>query len=135
MFGIMRRGQEENERERARERERERMWRRSIKHQYMQSAVSHEQAQQLASLALGSTHDEFCLALLESLASSQVPQALADLEHGVVARERPTLRCRIFGCVPLDRCALHPYCTDCQSRCARCGISVVPRAVSRTISP
>lgn len=122
MLGIMRAAQRDREEQ---ERQRQRAaWRRTIAQKYDVSA----------DLTSSLSHSNFCHLILRNLAQSQIPQALIDLDHTVIPRSRPTWFCRIFGCVPRDRCNLRPYCTDCQGRCIRCGIGVVPRG-TRVNSP
>lgn len=120
MLGIMRRGDEERERARV---ERRRVWRKDIAAKYG-----------ITGNFTGLSHNDFCLAVLKKLplavVRDQLPQVLDDLEHGIQRRDRPTIRCRIFGCVAQGACVLQPYCTDCQGRCARCGRAVAPRARS-----
>jgi hypothetical protein len=120
MLGIMREGQRAADREDA---ARRRAWRKSIVDKY---GVSVE--------FKGLSHDEFCRAVIEALPLAAIRnndhlQVIADLEHLIEPRGKPTWRCQIFGCNARGRCTLHPYCTDCQGRCKLCGIAVVPRAV------
>jgi len=117
MLGIMHRAQEERD-----DRERQHRisaWREDVARKYDVPPN------------LEDCHRDFCLAILKKLPPDRVSQALVDLEHSIVLRARQTLRCRIFGCKPRSLCELHPYCTDCQGRCTRCGISIVPSATSR----
>lgn len=125
MLGIMRRGNEERAREDA---ARRRAWRKSVVDKYGVS-VNFK----------GLSHDEFCLAVIEALPLATIRnndhlQVIADLKHLIEPRDKPTLRCRIFGCVAQGACVLQPFCTDCQGRCERCGRAVVPRAQRSTRS-
>jgi hypothetical protein len=139
MLGIMRRAQKEREEREERDRAASsRAWRRKIAHRYNVTAFECAMPAVVDGHAVidrtdeAITDDDFCRVVLAAIGKEHVKQALFDLNYGVVQRVRPTLRCRIFGCKPRGSCTLHPYCTDCQGRCTRCGIAVAPRAALRT---
>jgi hypothetical protein len=71
---------------------------------------------------------EISIDILSKLSDKDREDFLQEWHYLFIKPKKLRLRCKLFGCKPMDGCWMSPYCKRCPGHCSRCFNLVMPEA-------